>query len=555
VRVCAPESEPLVQRRSSDRFLSANLQALPPATRRALDAAAGDRRVDLSRGHATGTVVTADGRRLAVHASADPVASAEALVDRCGAVPLLVVIGFGFGYLLDALERRNSRTKVLAVEPVPAIARAMLSRRDVRDWITSGRLALLVGPSFPDATDAWRLFGRDVTTPPVLVTPLAEQGFPAETAQARAAVARIVAGVKANAAARRKFAGRYLLNTLRNLPCIAEEGDAAALVNLCEGMPAVIVAAGPSLDATLPGIRELQGRAVIIAVDTAVRPLLAAGIQPHMAVSVDPSDINAQHLSGIPASGMALVGEGSLDPIVLPQFRGRTFTFRVSDHHPWPWLRALGLDRDGLQAWGSVLTTAFDFAIKAGCNPLVFAGADLAYTRGLQYCRNTAYEPRWQHLVTDEERSAAFTAYLAERPHSREPDVHGQPTITMRDFMQFRDWIVARASSARDRRVLNATGGGILYGASITQTSLSDLSLPPAPHIADVREHIAAAWQRTVPSAEVRAGVGAALADPGDLPLTDWLDFGGDTATEEQMLQAATDAAHRLSVVAHASAR
>jgi hypothetical protein len=294
-----------VERQSADEILSANLQVLPSATRQALEAAATDLRVDVSQGYATGTVMTPDGRRIAVHASVDPVASAEALVERSGPVPLLVVIGFGFGYLLDALERRGSQTKVLAVEPVPAIARAMLSRRDVREWISGGRLALLVGPTFPDATEAWRLFGRDVTTPPVLVTPVVEQAFPSDTAQARAAVARIVAGVKANAVARRRFAGRYLLNTLQNLPAIADEGDASALLNLFPQTPAVIVAAGPSLDSTLPGIRACQGRALIIAVDTAVRPLLAAGIQPHVAVSVDPSDINAQHLMGLPASAAA----------------------------------------------------------------------------------------------------------------------------------------------------------------------------------------------------------------------------------------------------------
>ena len=535
-----------MQRQSADEILSANLQVLPPSTRQALDAAASDVRVDVSKGHATGTVMTGDGRRIAVHASADPVASAEALVERCGPVPLLVVIGFGFGYLLDALERRGSQTKVLAVEPVAAIARAMLSRRDVREWITGGRLALLVGPAFPDGTEAWRLFGRDVTTPPVLVTPLVEQAFPSETAQARAAVARIVAGVKANAVARRKFAGRYLLNTLQNLPSIADEGDASALFNLFSQIPAIVVAAGPSLDSTLAGIRALQGRAMIIAVDTAVRPLLAAGIHPHVAVSVDPSDINAQHLTGLPPSLMALVGEGSLDASVLPQFNGRTFAFRVSDHHPWPWLRKLGLDRGSLQAWGSVLTTAFDFAIKAGCNPVVFAGADLAYTRGLQYCRNTAYEPRWQHLETDAERAEAFKAYLAEKPHSLQPDVHGQPTITTREFMQFRDWIVARASAARDCVVLNATGGGILHGGTIAQARLDDIVLPESGDVAHVQACIRAAWDRSAPGGESRVNVGEALTDAARLPLSEWLDFGGATTTGDEILSVAVESACRL---------
>ena len=544
------EGEQLVPRRSSNDILSANLLALPAATRQALETAASDRRVDLSHGHAAGTVLTGDGRRIAVHSSADPVASAEALLDRCGHVPLLVVIGFGFGYLLDAVERRGSDTKVLAVEPVLAIARAMLSRRDCREWLAGGRLALLVGPKFPDATEAWRLFGRDAATPPVLVSPLAEQAFPTETAEARATVARIVSGVKANAVARRKFAGRYLLNTLHNLPSVAEEGDASALFNLFPHTPAIIVAAGPSLDVNLPGIRAMQGRALIIAVDTAMRPLLAAGIQPHITVGVDPSDLNAKHLTGLPLSDTALVAEGSLDPSVIPEFRGRTFTFRVSDHHPWPWLRSQGLERGGLQAWGSVLTTAFDVAIKAGCNPLVFAGADLAYTRGLQYCRNTVYEPHWQHLVTDEERAAAFrNYYLPQKPHLLQPDLHNQPTITTRDFMQFRDWIVARASNANGRSVLNASGGGILHGGAIVQATFNDLALPALQDAEELPARIAAARKQSVPSTEVGARVAEALTRQDELPLAEWLDFGGDTLTAEQILAAAGESANRMAVL------
>ena len=186
-----------------------------------------------------------------------------------------------------------------------------------------------------------------------------------------------------------------------------------------------------------------------------------------------------------------------------------------------------------------MLTTAFDFAIKAGCSPVVFAGADLAYTRGLQYCRNTAYEPRWQHLVTDEERAAAFGSYLAQKPHSLQPDVHNHPVITTREFMQFRDWIVARASGARERSVLNATGGGILHGGTILQTTFEDLRLPPLPDAEQLSAKIAAAWKRSVPTAAIGTRVAEALMSPAALPIGEWLDFGGDTATAEQILSAA----------------
>ena len=256
-----------------------------------------------------------------------------------------------------------------------------------------------------------------------------------------------------------------------------------------------MVGAGPSLDRNIRDLQKMDGRVLLIAVDTALRPLLAAGIVPQIVVSVDPSELNARHLRDIAdRRGSWLVAEASIDPAVFPPYAGRTFTFNVSQHQPWPWLSAHGLGRGTLRAWGSVLTTAFDLAIRAGCDPIVFAGADLAYSGGLQYCRNTTYEDKWRDFPTDAARAALFKTYLAERPHLTQPDVHGGAVTTTPHFVQFRDWIVSRANEAADRRIVNATGGGILQGGRIAQTDFSVLHLPKAKHDLGLHRRLHAAW-------------------------------------------------------------
>ena len=141
--------------------------------------------------------------------------------------PLVIVIGPGLGYALDAIERRGSATRVLAIEPSPVVARGMLARRDLRTWLDSGRLPLLVGPDYAGAGDAWRLVEHaDGRMPAIVVPPVMQQLFPAAVSGARALAERIVSGARANEDARRRFAGRYLLNTLENLPSIAALYDA-----------------------------------------------------------------------------------------------------------------------------------------------------------------------------------------------------------------------------------------------------------------------------------------------------------------------------------------
>ena len=539
-------------------ILDANLARSNPALREAV--LAGSSGVHLEQSDGVPSVRMPDGRTVPIHASRDPLAASRAAVERLvadGAPPLVVTIGLGLGYLLDALEHANGTTRVLAIEPVPETARAMLARRDWTNWLQSGRLTLLVGPAYAGSAEAWRAFkAGEPTNPRTIVSPLVEREFPDEAQRAKALARKIVAGVRANEEARRQFAGRYLLNSLRNLPAIATEGDVAALKSAFTGVPAIVVGAGPSLDQNLAMLKAVDGHALVIAVDTALRPLLAAGVRPHVVVAVDPSELNARHLHGLPDTrGVWFVAEGSLDPSVLPPFAGQTFTFRVSQHEPWPWLTALGIGRGAQRAWGSVLTTAFDVACDAGCNPIVFAGSDLAYTRGLQYCRNTTYEPLWRDCPTDEARAERFKAYLAERPALAETDVHGQEVLTAPHYVQFRDWIVSRAAEVPDRRVLNATGGGILRGGSIRQIDGRELSLPVLHAAIDLRQRLASAWASGQSVRTERlAALDAALADRASLPMDAWIRFGGDTAPVERIAEVLDATARAVRVEAAVAA-
>lgn len=530
-------------------ILGTNLAALTPATRAALAAVAPTIAAQLGEHHGQLCVRTADTRWVPVQTSSDPVGAADALLSRLdaqGPPPVIIVVGLGLGSMLEAIERRGSPTRVLAIEPVPALALAMMARRDWTPWLSSGRLRLLVGPTYDGAAEAWKFLTGG--TPPVVVAPLMEREFAVDTARAKAVAQHAVNGAASNERARKAFAGRYLRNTLTNIATIATEGDAASLFDRFAGVPAIVVAAGPSLDHNLAVLRQQQERALIIAVDTASRPLLAGGVTPHLVVGIDPSDLNARHLVGLPDTrGMYLVGEASLDPAVFPAFAQRTFSFKVSTHQPWPWLGEHGFDRGRLDAWGSVLTTAFDLAVRAGCNPIVFAGADLAYTRGLQYCRNTVYEPDWRHLVTDEERAEVFlTQYLSSRKHARVRGITGDEVITAPHFVQFRDWLVARAQSS-GRQVFNATGGGILQGGTIRQVEFASLDWPPLPPAhADLRASVRAAWLDSTAPRPLDV-LARELSSTDTLPLATWLEFGGDTATAQQVSDAVAESSAQLS--------
>jgi hypothetical protein len=259
----------------------------------------------------------------------DPISSTAQWLDAaCGGKPipsLLIVVGIDEGHLLDVLDKRGSSAKVLAIEPDRAMAGTFQSRRDLNTWRSSGRLTHLVHPDYSGADEAWRMFPNNANDCLLMVNPRLKEGSPEVAAAARTAQ-KILYGVRANAAARRQFAPRYLTNVIRNTPAIATGGDVRALTNAFQGIPAVIAAAGPSLDAAIPELQRMNGQGLLIAVDTALRPMLEAGITPQLVTALDPSLLNARHfqmLADCPDTW--LVAESALDRGAAAPFDGRTF--------------------------------------------------------------------------------------------------------------------------------------------------------------------------------------------------------------------------------------
>ena len=406
---------------------------------------------------------------------------------------VLCVLGLGDGHLLDVLDRRTWSGHVVALEPAASSASTATTRPAIQAWLDAGRLTIVSGPGY-DGLDR-PLLSRELTTeePVVVVNPTVARAHREAVKTAARTLGRAWFGARANQTAKRENGGRYLLNTLRNARAISAEGDVAALIGRGAHVPGLLVGAGPSLDRHLADIVRFRDRALVIAADTALRPLLSAGVQPDLVVSVDPTETNARHLTDLPpCADTCLVAEGSLDPEALHRFVGRTFFFNVSDHHPWPWLRSHGVHRGRLRAWGSVLTTAFDLALSLGCDPIIFDGADLAFTDGRPYARGTTFEEIWyRRLVWGQSLDDCWSEIVAAWPEVFETGVDGAAVRTAPHLRSFRDWIATEAGRAAGRTIVNATGAGILAGPGIAQQPVAAvLSSRPSVH-SSVRARLA----------------------------------------------------------------
>ena len=454
-----------------------------------------------------------------------------------GPPAVIVAIGLGVGYLADALERLGWAGRLLAIEPIADTVRPLLERREWHTWIEADRLRILVGPDYVGAADCWHWFGEASAEPVITAHPVLERVRRGEVSAARGVLEKILFDAASNAEARRTQGAQYLVNTLRNIPLIAAGADVSLLRGSARGAPTIIVAAGPSLDSSMPVLREVQQRSLIIAVDTALRPLLAGGVRPHAAVAVDSSEANGRHLTDLPScEDTFLVAEGSIDPFAVSAFSGRTFFFSVSDHQPWPWLRSLDAGVGQLRAWGSVLTSAFDLALTMGADPIIFVGADLSYPADHPYCRGVSFEEDWRHaerwgtpLQEQWRRAIDQWGILVE------PDVSGVPVRTAAHLVAFRNWLVEQMRRQAGVRFVNAGGAGILHGRAIEQLPPTELSTLFPPRGRGVVGVIRDRYQARQ-NARVRQGTADLLAhvERGDSAsiLDDWVGFAPGLTTD-----------------------
>lgn len=462
-------------------------------------------------------VRTAAGVLVVAHSRRQPAAEAARLVDAALAgracPPLALVIGAGLGWVVDNLLERAPTIRVLVVEPDASGATVFLGHRDWTALIRDRRLLVLTGPEFRGVEGAWRFVPSGDAAPVIVVHPVLAREYPDDVRRAAAVGTRVLGDARANAGAEAALAGPYLLNTIANLGVIAREGDVDALAGAFAGVPAIVCAAGPSLDRVVADVARLADRALVIAVDTALRPLLAHGISPHLVVAVDPSERNARHLTGLTGIGHTwLVGEPAVHPTAFPAFAGRTFVFRVGDNHPWPWLSAHGVRRNTLAAWGSVLVSAVDLAIRTGARPIAIVGADLAYTGGQPYCRGTAFEEDWAREVRLGERLRDVWARVVARAGAQEQlDIHGRPVPTLPHLVAFRDRLLDQVA-ANSLPIVNATGGGILHGGGLQIASL-DAVLGHLKPSGDLRARIRQRCSGSQATASSRAQLASLLAD------------------------------------------
>jgi hypothetical protein len=371
----------------SDR-LAGLLAAVPPGTAAAVAAAEPDPSFELLP--TPSGEPTARWRGALLHSPRDPRREARALVEReAGPEPSAgVVLGLGLGYAAEAFREAHPGVPLVVIEPDAGLVRAAAEARDLAPLAADPAVRLVIGGDAGSAAAA--LDGLSVERLAVLRLVAEIRHSQAAFRAAEGAVQSFQLRRQINTNTLARFGRLWVRNLSANLGTFLASPGVGELAGLFDGMPAVVLAGGPTLDELVPLLARIAERALLVSVNTPLAACLAAGVHPDCAVVVDPQFWASRYLDWTDAYRGWIVAEPSTHPRVFHHRSNRVFI--ASSLFPLGERLEEAVGAKGkLGAGGSVSTAAWDLARLMGTRPIYAAGLDLSFPGLRTHCRGTFF--------------------------------------------------------------------------------------------------------------------------------------------------------------------
>ncbi len=224
-----------------------------------------------------------------------------------------------------------------------------------------------------------------------------------------------------------------------------------------DDIPAFIVSAGPSLNKNIKELKKAVNKAFLIAVDTAVKPLLKEGIVPDMFATLDgikPLEVVDTEM----AKTIPLLTKVTAARKVMDFHTGKKFFYDEGYTYVRKLFQMNGKTLEGFPTGGSVATQAFSLACHLGFKKIIFVGQDLAYTDNRSHADGTFQE------VMPEENTEKFI---------RVPGNYEETVPTLENLDGYRKWFgeyIAWWQKGHHTEFINATEGGAKIEGTILMT-------------------------------------------------------------------------------------
>jgi antitoxin component YwqK of YwqJK toxin-antitoxin module len=250
--------------------------------------------------------------------------------------------------------------------------------------------------------------------------------------------------------------GPFFNSLYRNIFRLPESYHCNALFGQFANVPAIICGAGPSLHKNIDLLKTLTDRALIFAGGSSLNILNEYGIIPHFGAGVDPNHEQTHRLISNHSFDLPFIYCPRMKSDALNIVNGELLY--VSGSGEYDVLQRLekemGISSQQINMGHNVVNFATFMAAVMGCNPLIFVGMDLAYTKSQTYAKGIPTHPLW---------------IQGKSPYIFDPqveiitrkDIYNEPVKTTWQWMTESHWLSKFSFAYPGLKVINATEGGI----------------------------------------------------------------------------------------------
>lgn len=224
-------------------------------------------------------------------------------------------------------------------------------------------------------------------------------------------------------------------------------------------IPAIVVAAGPSLDKNIHELKKAEGRAFIIVVDAAIKRILKEGIRPDLVVTED-AFVPERFFEAEGMENVFWLAENVSKSEVMQRYGKKVFYFgHTIKYWDKKLIETLGYSYPDMLTGGCVAHTAYGVALYLGFRTIILIGQDLAFTGGKSHTSG----------IHDEKEEN--DNYIQSRIVVTVEDENGTLLETDAQMKLYKEWYETDFEKRKDDllKVIDATEGGAKIKGTIIQ--------------------------------------------------------------------------------------
>lgn len=256
-----------------------------------------------------------------------------------------------------------------------------------------------------------------------------------------------------------EFERTWLKNTVINTRHLAVPAiDAQSLQHFegaLRGIPGMVIGAGPSLRHSREMLQKAQGKAFLMACDTALKAVLALGVKPDAVCTLDAQKHTIFHFMGTDLNEIPIFADLVANPMLFRTAKNCRVIFsntaKYITHHDGSTIRESTPGTEyaerirgplgDVQSGGSVATNAFEMLRFMGCDPILLLGLDLAYTGGEIHSTGTHHNEKWLTKLNRQTTLEGINRAVFRKRHIRMvPSVSGEDTSSDHVMDLYRQW-------------------------------------------------------------------------------------------------------------------